>query len=195
LAVAAWWADRPLGSFHADRSREAAPEPGVQIIEPSSPLTPYLRDAEPPAGPGAQDAQGTPPSDPPFISAPAAPERPGTPLAPPGPDARSGGVPPASEAAAPVVLPAAPAPRPATVVRSVAPLVGVLIVESEPSGATVYLDGKAVGATPLALGAAPAGEHALRLELDGRARWTRAIRVVAGRRLVVSADLRPAAQP
>ena len=79
--------------------------------------------------------------------------------------------------------------------KAVAPHTGVLVVVSDPAGAQVALDGRIIGVTPLTLNEAPAGEHALRVELGGRERWTRAIRVVAGRMLMVSASLRPAARP
>jgi serine/threonine-protein kinase len=69
--------------------------------------------------------------------------------------------------------------------RYIAPL----FVDSRPSGARVFLNGKPIGTTPLAMSEVPAGEHAVRLELDGYSRWTSSVRVVAGERNRVTASL------
>lgn len=62
-------------------------------------------------------------------------------------------------------------------------------VESRPAGANVFLDDKLVGRTPLQLDDVDAGEHAVRLELDGYRGWTSSVRVVAGERSRVAASL------
>jgi serine/threonine-protein kinase len=66
---------------------------------------------------------------------------------------------------------------------------GALAVESRPAGASVYLDDRLVGTTPLSVGAVSAGEHLVRLELDGYLRWTSSIRVVAAESNRVTASL------
>jgi serine/threonine-protein kinase len=66
---------------------------------------------------------------------------------------------------------------------------GGLAVDSRPPGASVYLDDRLVGMTPLSVGAVPAGEHLVRLELDGYRRWTSSIRVVAAESNRVTASL------
>ena len=66
---------------------------------------------------------------------------------------------------------------------------GELAVESRPAGASVYIDDRLVGRTPLSVGAVPAGEHLVRLELDGYRRWTSSIRVVAAESNRVTASL------
>jgi hypothetical protein len=67
--------------------------------------------------------------------------------------------------------------------------VGALIVESRPPKARVFLDGQLVGSTPLTLTDVKAGEHAIRLELEGFTRWTASVRVVASDRNRVTASL------
>lgn len=80
---------------------------------------------------------------------------------------------------------AAPPAAPAGTERSRAPL----LVESRPPGARVFLDGKLVGTTPLSLADVRAGEHAVRLELEGYKPWTFAARIVAGEPNRVAASL------
>ncbi len=90
---------------------------------------------------------------------------------------------------------AAPTARPTAAVSGSTPTtagrgyVGALIVESRPSGARVFLDGRSVGTTPLTLTDVSAGEHAIRLELEGFRRWTASVRVVAEDRNRVAASL------
>ena len=66
---------------------------------------------------------------------------------------------------------------------------GSLIVDSRPAGARVFVDGKLVGTTPLLLDAVAAGDHAVRLELDGFNSWTASTKVTAGERTRVSGSL------
>lgn len=66
---------------------------------------------------------------------------------------------------------------------------GGLNVDSRPVGARVFLDGRLVGTTPLSMAAVPAGEHAIRLELDGYRRWSSSVRVVAAEQNRVTASL------
>jgi hypothetical protein len=51
------------------------------------------------------------------------------------------------------------------------------------------LDGRVVGTTPLSMPEVRIGEHAVRLELDGYARWSSSVRVVADARNRVAASL------
>jgi hypothetical protein len=66
---------------------------------------------------------------------------------------------------------------------------GVLVVDSRPVGASVFMDGQLVGATPLALPAVRAGEHAIRLERDGYRRWSSSVRIIPSERSRVTASL------
>jgi serine/threonine protein kinase len=84
----------------------------------------------------------------------------------------------ARAAAAALLTPSRPA-------RSVA----ALNVESRPAGASVFLDGKLIGRTPLQVGEVAAGDHTVRIELDGYRRWSSSVRVVAGERGRVAASL------
>ncbi len=67
--------------------------------------------------------------------------------------------------------------------------VGSLMVDSRPAGARVFVDGKMVGTTPMLLDAVAAGDHTVRLELDGFSPWTAASRVAGGERTRVSGSL------
>jgi hypothetical protein len=62
-------------------------------------------------------------------------------------------------------------------------------VESRPAGASVYLDGRLVGVTPLALPSVPAGEHNVRLQLDGYQSWTSLVQVLSTEANRVTASL------
>ena len=64
-----------------------------------------------------------------------------------------------------------------------------LNVDSRPTGARVFLDGKLIGTTPLSVNAVAAGDHAIRLELDGYRRWSSSVRVVANEPNRVTASL------
>jgi serine/threonine-protein kinase len=66
---------------------------------------------------------------------------------------------------------------------------GLLTVASRPEGARVFLDGKLMGTTPLAIPNVGAGEHAIRLELDGYQRWSSSVRIVASEQNRVTASL------
>ena len=66
---------------------------------------------------------------------------------------------------------------------------GSLMVDSRPAGARVFVDGKLVGTTPLLLDSVDAGEHAVRLELDGFRVWTAGTKVTGGERARVSGSL------
>ncbi len=83
---------------------------------------------------------------------------------------------------------AAGAPPPAPPVRA-ASGPGPLRVDSRPVGASVYLDGRLVGVTPLSLPAVPAGEHTIRLQLDGYQSWASAVQVVSTEANRVTASL------
>ncbi len=67
--------------------------------------------------------------------------------------------------------------------------VGSLMVDSRPVGARVFVDGKMVGTTPVLLDAVGAGDHAVRLELDGFSPWTATSKVAGGERTRVSGSL------
>jgi hypothetical protein len=77
---------------------------------------------------------------------------------------------------------------PATPTRP-GPSVAALSVESRPTGASVFLDGKLIGSTPLQMGEVAAGDHAVRLELEGYRDWSSTVHVVAGERRRVAASL------
>jgi hypothetical protein len=64
-----------------------------------------------------------------------------------------------------------------------------LNVESRPAGANVFLDDKLIGRTPLQVGEVAAGDHTVRIELDGYRRWSSSVHVVAGERGRVAASL------
>jgi hypothetical protein len=68
---------------------------------------------------------------------------------------------------------------------------GSLAVSSLPEGAQVFVNGVARGATPLLLQDLPVGSRVVRVELQGHERWTSAVRIVANRRAVAMAELRP----
>jgi hypothetical protein len=69
---------------------------------------------------------------------------------------------------------------------------GVFAIESEPPGAEVYVNGEFLGTTPIASQALPAGKHEIELRKKGRSNWTRKLRVSAGTRATISAELEPA---
>jgi hypothetical protein len=96
----------------------------------------------------------------------------------------------------PVSKPAAPAPRAATVQRRATPPTealptgpGSVRVLSRPAGAQVLFDGRVVGKTPLEIGAVPAGEHSVRLELPGFKGWATTVDVKPGTEMRVAASL------
>jgi serine/threonine-protein kinase len=64
---------------------------------------------------------------------------------------------------------------------------------SVPPGAAVFVDGKKVGTTPLDGFRLGPGEHDVSFTLDGHDRWTGLVRIVAGRRERVEAELIPSA--
>jgi serine/threonine-protein kinase len=66
---------------------------------------------------------------------------------------------------------------------------GSLMVDSRPSGARVLVDGRLVGTTPLLLDAVEAGDHIVRLEMDGFSTWSTTMRVMGGERNRVSGSL------
>ena len=63
------------------------------------------------------------------------------------------------------------------------------MVDSRPAGARVFVDGNLVGTTPLLLDAVNAGDHGVRLELDGFNPWSTSTRIVGGERNRVSGSL------
>lgn len=88
------------------------------------------------------------------------------------------------------VAAASPASRPAS--RVIAPAgPGILQVDSRPAGANVYVDGRLRGRTPLQLDGIAAGEHGIRLQLDGYTEWLTAVGVPAGGKQRVAASLEP----
>jgi hypothetical protein len=66
---------------------------------------------------------------------------------------------------------------------------GALAVDSRPTGARVFLDGKPVGTTPLMVPSVAAGDHAIRIELDGYRPWSSSVRMVAAESNRVTASL------
>jgi len=66
---------------------------------------------------------------------------------------------------------------------------GTLIVTSTPGGASVYVNNQLAGQTPLVMRGLAAGSRAVRLDLDGYARWSRGIQVVADQSTTISARL------
>jgi len=66
---------------------------------------------------------------------------------------------------------------------------GALAVDSRPTGARVFVDGKPVGTTPLMVPSVAAGDHAIRIELDGYRPWTSSVRMVAAESNRVTASL------
>jgi serine/threonine protein kinase len=66
---------------------------------------------------------------------------------------------------------------------------GSLMVDSRPAGARVILDGRLVGTTPMLLDPVVAGEHTVRLELEGFNSWSSSARVAGGERARVSGSL------
>jgi serine/threonine protein kinase len=66
---------------------------------------------------------------------------------------------------------------------------GALSIDSRPAGAQVLLDGKPVGTTPMEIAKVDAGDHVIRLELDGYRLWTASVRIAAGERHRVTASL------
>ncbi|MBX3273746.1 MAG: protein kinase [Sandaracinaceae bacterium] len=72
---------------------------------------------------------------------------------------------------------------------------GSVYIESDPPGALVSLDGRDVaGRTPLDIGLVEAGEHRVRVRLEGHHDYEGRVVVVAGRRAALTADLRRVAQ-
>lgn len=69
---------------------------------------------------------------------------------------------------------------------------GGLRIDSRPAGAAVFVNNKQVGHTPIVLSSLEAGSRAIRIQLNGYAPWSRAVRVVANQQATVSAQLAPA---
>ena len=72
-----------------------------------------------------------------------------------------------------------------------APVTGSAEIVSTPAGASVTIDGKAVGRTPLAAAALPAGAREVQLVLEGHEPWSGTVDVVAGQKGHVEVRLRP----
>ena len=85
--------------------------------------------------------------------------------------------------------PAAAAPSTPSTLSTPRQSVAALNVESRPGGASVFLDNKLIGRTPLLVGEVAAGDHTVRIELDGYRRWSSSVHVVAGERGRVAASL------
>jgi hypothetical protein len=71
---------------------------------------------------------------------------------------------------------------------------GNLSIESHIPGAQVSIDGRPVGVTPLVDLPLPAGSHVVRLELDGYARWSGVVQIVADKTVSLSLTLQPIPQ-
>lgn len=82
-----------------------------------------------------------------------------------------------------------PVERPPAPSGTAGPLVGRLSVESRPAGARVFLDDKLIGTTPLGVASVSAGEHAIRLELEGYHGWASTIRITVNDQNRVTASL------
>jgi serine/threonine protein kinase len=88
-------------------------------------------------------------------------------------------------------------PRAAVATKPAAPPVSAtagtlttqLRVESRPTNARVFVDGRLIGTTPLALEQIEAGEHNIRLELDGYRSWSTVVQIVEGKGTRVGASL------
>jgi hypothetical protein len=88
-------------------------------------------------------------------------------------------------------------PRTAVAAKPAAPPVSAttgtlttqLKVESRPTNAKVFVDGRLIGTTPLALEQIEAGEHNIRLELDGYHSWSTVVQIVEGKGTRVGASL------
>jgi hypothetical protein len=68
---------------------------------------------------------------------------------------------------------------------------GLLLVESRPSGGRVFLNQVLVGVTPLALPKVRARSYAVRIDVEGYARWSRGIYVIPQQTTRVTALLEP----
>jgi len=66
---------------------------------------------------------------------------------------------------------------------------GSLVVESRPPGATVIVDGRAVGTTPMTVGDVRAGNHSVRITLDGYTTWSASVDIKGGEQNRVTASL------
>jgi PEGA domain len=115
--------------------------------------------------------------------------------------------PPTTEAARPTPTPETARPTPAPklpgrdVPRAAVPVpreegtsarfVGALQIDSTPRGARVFIDRQPVGVTPLVLTGLVVGSRVVRLEADGHAPWSSAVRVIADRQTDVRTTLAP----
>ena len=91
-----------------------------------------------------------------------------------------------------VRVPAARGAQPARAVQAPPPAPvgqGSLVVDSRPAGARVFFDGRPLGTTPFSTGGLPAGDHTIRLELDGYRAWLASVRIVATEQARISASL------
>lgn len=68
---------------------------------------------------------------------------------------------------------------------------GSMTIASTPPAARVFVNGRHVGVTPLELRELPVGSRAVRVEADGYAPWSSAVRVVANQRTNVTVKLAP----
>jgi hypothetical protein len=91
---------------------------------------------------------------------------------------------------APLAVKTTPAAGPVRVAPATTDQVkGSVDVDSRPSGAKVFVDGRLVGKTPMMLSDVSVGDHAIRLELDGYARWSSSVRIVLNEQNRVTASL------
>ena len=96
---------------------------------------------------------------------------------------------PSVPATAPTNRPERPTPPPRR--HSSNAFVGTIEISSTPVGALVIIDGVTHGPTPLEIRGVQAGAHAVRVELDGYERWTKAVSVASGGRVRLLPVMRP----
>jgi hypothetical protein len=84
-----------------------------------------------------------------------------------------------------------PSPTASRTPVKVTTCVGALSVDSIPSGARVFVNSQPAGVTPLRLTDLPVGSRVIRLEADGYAPWSSAVRVVAHEEIRVGPTLVP----
>lgn len=79
-----------------------------------------------------------------------------------------------------------PPPRPIETGRASA---AALTVESKPSGAHVFVNNRLIGTTPVSVSTIAAGDHTIRLELNGYRLWSSPVHIMSSGRNRVTASL------